>query len=175
MKKSTKLILDLTKAREFKDNLENIIEIINKEIQAKNIDEKTNIDILEDLKWKASNLLIDINVKMQKANIKKISLLDPISNAHTIKKLSELQRELKHLNNIVLPIEQENKKKKKVSSLFKSHISKDDIDKRTRTLQQQIGLYQNRLKVFNQKNKITIKITKDIQEVIDYINNNLKN
>ena len=57
MKKSTKLILDLTKAREFKDNLENIIDMINKEIQAKNIDEKTNIDILEDLKRKASNLL----------------------------------------------------------------------------------------------------------------------
>ena len=49
---------------------------------------------------------------MQKVNIKKISLLDPISYVNTIKKLSELQRELKHLNNIILPIEQENKKEK---------------------------------------------------------------
>ncbi len=172
-----KLTLSLQKAKEFKDSLEFTIDTINKKIQTGNLNEKLDLEELENSKWTASSLLIEVNFLMQKANLKRISIFKSLSNTHTIKKLSELTRELKHLNTIQLPTEKESSKKNKKSTLpkFKSHISQENITTRTRILQNQITILQKNLTKFNNKNKIKIKLSKDIQKVLDFININQHN
>lgn len=171
-----KLILGLSKAKDLKDSLENIIESINKKIEVGNLDTKLNIRELENIKQIASNLLVTVHSKLQKANTKRISIFKFLSNNNTIKKLSELNRDLKHYNLIQLPTEEISKKNKKTNtSDFKSHISKEEIDTKIRILQSQINILQNQLSKFNSKRRIKVKLNKDIQKVLDYINANLYN
>jgi len=164
-----KLIFSLSKAKEFKDDLESGIESINKKIQKNNTCKEADIELLVGIKNAASKLLVNVFVLMQKYNLKRYSLFCPTTNAHTIKRLSELQRELKHLNNITISSESTEKKVGKSKSGFKSHISQEMISDRTRTVQRKIDVLQRDLTKFNSKYRIKIKLTPEVKKVLSYI------
>lgn len=163
-----KIILNLVKGKELKDALELGVESINKEMQKNITNSKIDISLSEDLKWNISNLLIEVYRKVQKANLGKIKFFSSETNIDTIKKLSEIQRELKHLNELSKKLSEKkiNNKKDKPSNLY---ITNEGITKRIKILQKQIDVLQNSLSKFNKKNKISIKRTKKINLILEYI------
>ncbi len=166
-----KLKIKLNKAIKLKTTLEKSIDEDNELIQTNNSiiegnTRKIDIEEVESFKELKSEFLIELNLIIQETNLKK-GKGEKVSNAYNVKKLSEMQRELKHLDRIEDNIKDgvviaDNQKIK-----YNSKITFKDIVVRKKGLQKDVETYKNKLSKFNESTDISISYDTKLKEIIE--------
>jgi len=160
--------LTLSKVKELKDKLENGIYSDNKDIQKWNsikAKEKREIDIktIRILKDKKSQLLVEIYLLLQEANLKS-SPEDTKPNAYYIKQLSEFKREKEML--MSLNTTDGLVKDKSRTIKHEAFIKSSEVTENLRYLESKIQKIEQKLNLFNNTQTITIDIDSDLEYLL---------
>lgn len=166
-----KIKLKLNKAVRLKNALEKSIDEDNILIQQNNSIIEGNsrsvdineVELLKDLK---SELIINLNLIIQEANFKKTKGED-YSNAYYVKKLSEIKRELLHLNRI--PTDNGKVVVDKQQIKYEAVLKQQDITSRIKELNKEKEVIQNKLSKFNENIDITFQYDEKLKETIESI------
>jgi len=171
------LKIKLSKATRLKNELERNIEKDNEIIEKWNSIIEGNIrevdiDNIEENKDIKSEFLIELNIIIQEANFKKAKG-EKRPNAYHIKKLSELQKERKHLQMIETTDGQQKinisdtSNKKGTYVKYNAHLKFIDILNRTKKIDTEIQALKNKLSNFNEQFEITLKIDTSLIQCLE--------
>lgn len=177
--KATRLKSELERSIE-KDNLD--IEEWNSIIEGNN--REIDIDSIERLKDIKSEFLIELNIAIQQANFNRAKG-EKYSNAYYIKKLSELQREKKHLQLIDTKdgqqqaissntddsdkISSKSSKRRNIFVKYNAYLKYSDVLNRTKKIDAEIQALKNKLSNFNDKFEISIKVSDDLIPYLELV------
>jgi len=173
------LKIKLSKATRLKSELERSIEKDNELIEEwnsipENNKREVDIDAIEEIKDIKSEFLIELNIIIQEANFKKAKG-EKRPNAYCIKKLSELQRERKHLQLIKTTDGQqqvavtETSKKKNTFIKYTAHLKFSDVISRVKKIDSEIQALKNKLSNFNDQTEITIKVDNQLLPYLELV------
>lgn len=166
-----KVLLNLQKATELKEKLENsgsfsissddeIIEICNTIEEGE--EREFDLEEVEKNKEIKSDLLDILYLEIQRANLKKLKN-DKKENAYYIKRLSQLKKEKYHLEKV----NKEYLKKKETKKLKLScYITPKDIRKRIQKIDRDMEEIKKKISKFNKETTISIEITPEMSKYI---------
>jgi hypothetical protein len=165
------LKIKLSKATKLKNELENSIDEDNVQIQKwnsiiKGNEREINIDSIEELKDVKSEFLIELNIAIQEANFKKAKG-EKLCNAYYIKKLSELNREKKHLSQIKTTNGTQVVGDKTVQ--YTTFLTSIDVNSKIKKIENEINSIKDKLTNFNNQFEISININTELRDIFDKV------